>query len=69
MGTENSYPGLDDFAVKLIKRKARQLAGRVGFLHADRQDLEQEMALDLLLRLPHFDPTLATRETFVARLI
>jgi len=48
MGSENRYPGLDEFAVKLIKRKARQLAGRAGFLQADRQDLEQEMAMDLL---------------------
>jgi RNA polymerase sigma-70 factor (ECF subfamily) len=69
MESENYYPGLDEFAVKLIKRKARQLAGRVGFLQADRQDLEQEMALDLLLRLPRYDPALAKRETFITRLI
>jgi RNA polymerase sigma-70 factor (ECF subfamily) len=69
MGRENRYPELDDFAVRLIRRKARQLAGRVGFLQADRQDLEQEMAVDLLLRLPHYDPGLAKRETFITRLI
>lgn len=69
MGSENCYPGLDEYAVKLIKRKARQLAGRVGFVQSDRQDLEQEMALDLLLRLPRYDPDLAKRETFITRLI
>lgn len=69
MGSENCYPGLDELEVRLIKRKARQLAGRMGFLKADRQDLEQEMALDLLLRLPHFNPALAKRETFITRLI
>jgi RNA polymerase sigma-70 factor (ECF subfamily) len=69
MGSENRYPGLDEFAVKLIKRKARQLVGRAGLLHADRQDLEQEMAMDLLRRLPRYDPLLAKRETFITRLV
>jgi len=30
MGYENHYQGIDDYAVQLIKYKARQLVGRVG---------------------------------------
>lgn len=65
----NQYEGLDDYAVKLIRHKARQLVGRAGFVEADRADIEQEMALDLLRRLPRFDPARAARNTFIARIV
>lgn len=69
MGNDNKYEGLDEYAVRLIKHKARQLVGRAGFVEADRHDLEQEMVVDLLRRLPRFDPTLAKRETFITRIV
>jgi len=69
MGYENRYQGIDDYAVQLIKYKARQLIGRVGFTESDREDLEQEMILDLLRRLPKFDPKRAGRNTFIARIV
>ncbi len=69
MGYENRYQGIDDYAVQLIKYKARQLVGRVGFTESDREDLEQEMVLDLLRRLPKFDPKRAGRNTFIARVV
>lgn len=69
MGNENKYEGLDAYAVKIIRHKARQLVGSAGFVAADRHDLEQELAVDLLRRLPRFDPALAKRETFIARIV
>ena len=30
MGNENKYEGLDEYAVRLIKHKARQLVGRAS---------------------------------------
>ncbi|MHB1843257.1 MAG: sigma factor [Deltaproteobacteria bacterium] len=69
MGNENKCEGLDAYAVRLIKHKARQLVGRAGFVEADRHDLEQELVIDLLQRLPRFDPTLAKRETFITRIV
>jgi RNA polymerase sigma-70 factor (ECF subfamily) len=65
----NRYDGLDDYAVKLIRHKARQLVGRAGLVEADRPDLEQELALDLLRRLPRFDAARAGRNTFIARIV
>lgn len=65
----NQYEGLDDYAVTLIRHKARQLVGHAGFVEADRPDLEQELVLDLLRRLPRFDPAKAARNTFIARVI
>ncbi|BBO89842.1 sigma-70 family RNA polymerase sigma factor [Desulfosarcina ovata] len=69
MGYENRYQGIDDYAVRIIKYKARQLVGRVGFTESDRQDLEQEMVFDLLRRLPKFKPERAQRNTFIARVV
>jgi RNA polymerase sigma-70 factor (ECF subfamily) len=65
----NRYDGLDDYAVNLIRYKARQLSGRVGFVEADCDDLEQDMVMDLLRRLPRFDPARAKRETYIARIV
>jgi RNA polymerase sigma-70 factor (ECF subfamily) len=69
MGFDNHYEGIDEYAVQLIKYKARQLVGRVGFTESDRDDLEQELMLDLLRRLPKFNPDRAQRNTFIARVV
>jgi RNA polymerase sigma-70 factor (ECF subfamily) len=69
MGSKNKYGGLDEFAVKLIKRKARRLVGSAGFVDADLADLEQEFVIDLLLRRPRFNPALAKLETFITRVV
>jgi RNA polymerase sigma-70 factor (ECF subfamily) len=69
MGVNNRYEGIDPYAVKLIKYKARQLAGHFGFTTSDRDDLEQELICDLLRRLPKYNPKRARRNTFIARVI
>lgn len=69
MGFDNHFEAVDDYAVRIIKRKAKQLVGRVGLTIADREDLEQEMLLDLLHRLPKYDPDRAQRNTFIARVV
>jgi RNA polymerase sigma-70 factor (ECF subfamily) len=69
MGIENRYQGIDDYAVKIIKYKAKQLVGRYGLTIFDREDLEQEMILDLLHRLPKYNPKRARRNTFIARVV
>jgi len=60
---------LDPYAVKLIQCKARQLVGNYGFVEADREDLEQDLTVDLLQRLPSFDPARASLHTFIARVV
>ena len=69
MGLENCFKGIDDYAVRLIKHKARQLARRSDFSESDRQDIEQELVLDLLRRFPNYRPDRAQRSTFIARII
>ena len=69
MGVDNSGDGIDPYAAGLIRFKARQLVGQAGFTASDRDDLEQELILDLLRRLPKYDPKRAQRNTFIARVV
>ncbi len=65
----NKYDDIDPYAVEIIRFKARQLVGQAGFTVADRDDLEQELILDLLRRLPKYDPSRAKLNTFIARVV
>lgn len=69
MGFDIRCKEIDEYAVRIIKFKSRQLVGRVGFTAYDREDLEQEMMLDLLQRLSKYDPERAQRNTFIARVV
>lgn len=69
MGFDKCREGIDEYAVQIIKHKAKQLVGRVGFTESDREDLEQELMLDLLSRLPRYNPNRAQRNTFIARVV
>jgi RNA polymerase sigma-70 factor, ECF subfamily len=68
-GLRNRYTGVAPFAIWLIRRKADRVVGRAGFSPSDREDLEQEIALDLLVRLKRFDPVRASFRTFVVRVV
>ncbi len=69
MGFDNYDHGVDPYAIRLIKYKARMLVGKAGFTASDREDLEQELILDLLHRLPRYDRNRARRSTFIARVV
>lgn len=55
----------DEFTIRFIRSKVRQLIGRAGLTEADRDDLLQEFALDLIQRRQQFDPRFGTWEAFV----
>lgn len=69
MEFKNRYDGIEEYAVQIIKYKARQLIGSAGFTESDREDLEQEMMLELLRRLPKYDSSKAQRNTFITRIV
>jgi RNA polymerase sigma-70 factor, ECF subfamily len=69
MGLTNSYEGLDAHDVGLVRHHAGILVRRGGLQRADRDDVEQELALDLLQRLPRFDAARASRRTFASRVV
>ena len=69
MGVDNSDDGIDPYAAGLIRFKARRLIGQAGFTASDREDIEQELILDLLRRLPKYNPKRAQLNTFIARVV
>jgi len=64
----NANP-IDDYTERIICSKAKQLVGVAGFTDSDRADIEQELTIVLLKRLPKFDAKKAQRRTFIVRLI
>ena len=69
MESQNRYDGVDAYAVIKIRYQARRLALSRALHPSDLEDLEQELMLDLLRRLPAFDPSKASRNSFIARLV
>src|SRR5262249_42598198 len=66
---QGSSRDFDDFARRLIRRKARQLVGRAGLRFQDVPDIEHEIAVRLLQGLRWFDPNRAPRDPFVTHLV
>ena len=69
MGIPTNYPGLTPEMVKLIKSRAYTLSTSYGHTPEDREDLEQDMALQLLSALPTYDPEKSILQTFANRVI
>jgi len=59
----------DEYELTLIRIKSRKLIGKAGFIPDDLEDIRQEIILDLLQRLPNYDPAKSSRHTFINDLI
>jgi hypothetical protein len=57
MKSNNRYKGIDTFTIKTIRTKARELIRKRHFLAYDQEDIEQELIMHLLTRLPLADIT------------
>ena len=66
MGSQNRYEGFDPYAVAIIRRKARQL-GRE--LRCEPLDIEQELAVELLVGLRRHDPQKLPRHIFISEIL
>jgi RNA polymerase sigma factor (sigma-70 family) len=60
---------VSEYAQTLIRVKAWQLCRHPGFSPSDENDFKQELALLLLAKLAQFDPTRATLNTFIDRVV
>lgn len=69
MAARNRFAGVEEYAATVVRLTAHALVRRGGLPEQDREDVEQELMLDLLRRLPRFDPERATYRTFVARVV
>ena len=56
---------ITDYAKRLVEFNAHQLAGKAGFTKDDVEDIKQELLLDILERLPKFDPEKSSYNTFI----
>ncbi|MGE3808678.1 MAG: sigma-70 family RNA polymerase sigma factor [Gemmataceae bacterium] len=69
MESTDSKPTLDDFAIKIINRTARQVSRKVGLRCWDRDDIAQELTVRLLQRMPKFDPQRGHWRAFVTAVV
>ena len=69
MGADSSRTALDPYVANLIRTKARQLVGHYGFTKSDREDIEQDLTVDLLRRMPNYDASRSGFCTFATRVV
>jgi len=63
------YEFSDGFAARYIRRKAWQLVGVAGYSRGDQADLQQDLAVALLQRIPKFNPGRGHWNVFVVTVI
>lgn len=57
------------YAADLIKHKTRRLIGHRGINRDDAEEIAQDVAAHLIERMPQFDPSRATVNTFIDRVV
>ena len=65
----NSYRGIEPELVKTVRWMAAGAIGKAGFREHDLPDLEQELMLEALDKMPLHDPARGSRYTFVKVLL
>jgi RNA polymerase sigma-70 factor (ECF subfamily) len=56
--------GIDRFTAKFIRQAAQRLVGKYGYTRTDRDDIEQELATELVVKFPRWDRAKGTRTTY-----
>lgn len=69
MAFDHLFEDRDSFASQLIRQKARQLVRHPGFSKSEREDIEQELRIELVQKYHCFDPDRARETTFIARVV
>ncbi len=65
----SEYGEISPSSMRLIRRKAYSLIGKHGFREDDREDLVHDLILYVLQALPHYDPSRASLDTYIARIV
>jgi len=70
MGSKNRYDGvLSHYSIHLIRNLAISMTRTKGFSISDQEDIEQELVIRLMARLPKYDPSKASLETFIQHVL
>lgn len=67
--SKNHFHGIDAYIARLVSCKAKQISRQAGFTDDDREDIEQDLVLDLLQRISEYDPAKAKQSTFAAHVV
>lgn len=60
---------IDDYVMERIDYRARRLAIQFGLTDEQREDLSQDMVVEVLAAMARFDPAQSNRKTFVSRVL
>jgi RNA polymerase sigma-70 factor (ECF subfamily) len=60
---------IGDYGIKYVKSRARWLVERRGFPWSELENLQQELFLDLIRRLPDFTPSLSPLNAFITLVV
>ncbi len=69
MGNTNNRNPLPQYVTTLIQITARKTIGKYCLTESDRDDLEQQITLEVIRRRSKFDPAKAQEKTFLARVV
>lgn len=69
MESSNRYDGLDPRAIRTVRHYARRLARRQTNPGMEIEDYEQDLMLDLVRRLRHYDAGRASLATFIETVV
>ena len=69
MGTRPNRSGVDEYALRLVRAKARSLVGKYGFTWQDVDDIAQDLLLDLVERMDAYDKAKSRLGTFITRVV
>ena len=58
-----------DYATWFIRKKTNDLIGHFGFNTSDRDDITQELVIDLVERWDQFDPAQSQPQSFIAQVV
>jgi RNA polymerase sigma-70 factor (ECF subfamily) len=69
MYSNNHYEGINPIIISTVRKKARKLIKHKCFLSSDLEDLEQELMIDLLSKLIHYNSSKSSLQTFTQNII
>ena len=69
MAHHDGFPGLFALAARTVRTHARKLAASRAVPGMEEEDYEQELFLDLVRRLPSYDPSRSSLTTFIGCLV
>jgi DNA-directed RNA polymerase specialized sigma24 family protein len=66
---QSTYDGIDADVVRIAAKRANHLIRQIGFNLSDLEDIQQELICAALDQLPHFNPQIGKKTTFITGII